>query len=109
METRERKREREIKTVRERERDRGGKKGENGTVRVCVCEILILNAFQMCVQDKVFMPGRDPDASWEKDEPILMPHHVPVEEQRPTPAQPSPQLQQPPRQPPPPEIIKGYH
>ena len=55
------------------------------------------------------MPGRDPDASWEKDEPILMPHHVPVEEQRPTPAQPSPQLQQPPPQPPPPEIIKGYH
>ncbi|XP_070209398.1 protein scribble homolog isoform X4 [Littorina saxatilis] len=65
-------------------------------------------------EDKMFMPGRDPDASWDREEPMILPQHMHKDERQPsnrerqpTPTQPSPQLQQPPPHPPPPEIIKA--
>ncbi|KAK7489162.1 hypothetical protein BaRGS_00019540, partial [Batillaria attramentaria] len=62
-------------------------------------------------EDKMFMPSRDPDAPWGKDEPVLLPQHAQMEEKhaspvhRPRPS--SPESQLPPPQPVPPEIIKA--
>ncbi|XP_076438014.1 protein scribble homolog isoform X5 [Babylonia areolata] len=58
-------------------------------------------------EDKMFMPGRDPDASWEREEAVASPKHGAMDERRPSPVHTSPQVQQPPPQPPPPDVIKA--